>query len=233
MFQFAQIMRHHCLHEITRLFVDLFVINDDFTDIPTEIVTQSANNDIAFLIQQDGALVFGIGLLDSSPQGFQVIQVPAKFVGFTVNTRSPHDHTHIIGHIQLIEGLLNLLAIFTFNAPRNAPGFRIIRHQNQITPGQTQISCQGCAFITTFFFINLNEDFLAFTQHVFDIRAIGSLGIRVIILRCYFAKRQKAMTLRAIVDESGFKARFDTGNNALVDIGLFLCSQGMFNIKIV
>ncbi len=74
--ELADIVRHDCLHEITRLVEYLIIVNDNFTDVASEIVTQGADNDIAFLIQQRRAFVLAVGLLDGIPQGFEVVQIP-------------------------------------------------------------------------------------------------------------------------------------------------------------
>ena len=41
------------------------------------------------------------------------------------------------------------------------------------------------------------------------------------------------MTVGAIVDEGGFKAGFDTGDAALVDVGLFLDAVAVFDVEVV
>jgi hypothetical protein len=63
------------------------------------------------------------------------------------------------------------------------PRARVVRHQYQIAARQADKGGERSAFVATFFFINLNDNFLTFTQNVFDIRTT----VRIVVGREVFA----------------------------------------------
>ncbi len=46
-------------------------------------------------------------------------------------------------------------------------------------------------------------------------------------------EREEAVTLSTVVNKCGFKARFDTGNFAFVDVRFFLFVSRAFDIQVV
>lgn len=76
--------------------------------------------------------------------------------------------SHAVGHFQVFHGLFQLSALITFNPTGDTTGARVVGHEYQVRAGQTDKGGQGGALVTTFFFIYLNYDFLAFTDHFFN-----------------------------------------------------------------
>ncbi len=63
----ARVLRHDLADEVESLFLDLWAVNQHFTDVLAQIVTNGADDDIAFLIDQERALAFFGGTLDGFP----------------------------------------------------------------------------------------------------------------------------------------------------------------------
>ena len=51
--ELVQVLRHHLLHEILGLAMDGRVVHQDFADVGAQIVAQGADDDVAFLIDQE------------------------------------------------------------------------------------------------------------------------------------------------------------------------------------
>jgi hypothetical protein len=81
----------------------------------------------------------------------------------------------------------------------DAAGTRVVRHQHQVTAGQADEGGQGGAFVATFFFLDLNDDFLAFAQDVLDVDA-AFRGFLEVFAGDFF-EWQEAVALGAEVDE--------------------------------
>ena len=51
--------------------------------------------------------------------------------------------------------------------------------------------------------------------------------------KALYLQRQKAVTIGAVVDEGSFEGRFETGDAAFVDVGLFLDAIAVFDIEVI
>ena len=70
--------------------------------------------------------------------------------------------------MQLVHRLAQFLTLFALNATRYTAATWIVRHQNQITTSERDKCGQGSALVATLFFLDLNNQFLAFTQCILD-----------------------------------------------------------------
>ena len=131
-----------------------------------------------------------------------------------------HDEAHVGRDIEAIQGFAQFVAFFAFDAARNAAGARIVRHQHQVTPGEADEGGQCGAFVTALFLFNLNDDFLAFAQDVFDVHAAFRRFAEV--LAGDFLEGEEAVALGTEIDKSGFEAWLYAGDLAFVDIGFLL-----------
>src|SRR5699024_8736215 len=76
--EFSQAVRHDLLHELACIFENLPVIDQDFADVLAQVVAQGADDQVAFLIDQEGCLAAVSGVLDGAPQLQQIVQVPLQ-----------------------------------------------------------------------------------------------------------------------------------------------------------
>ena len=221
----GHVTRHHVTHELLRLLVHVVSVDQDFADVGLEVIADGTNHQAGFLINQEGAgLRFG-STIDRVPQLQQVVEIPLQFFSIAADACRAGDQTHATGHVQLIHDLAKFLAIFTFDATRNTAATGIVRHQHQIAASQRDVSRQRRALVAALFLFNLNNDFLANLQGFFDGRLAG-IDTWLEIVAGNFLERQKAMTLAAVIDESGFQTGLKAGNDRLVDVALALLFGG-------
>ncbi|CAH0318463.1 hypothetical protein SRABI106_04275 [Rahnella aquatilis] len=170
---------------------DFRVIDEDLTDVRAQIITKRTNDNVAFLMDQEWRRAAFSGFLDRIPMLKTESQVPLQsFCGFT-DTGSTHNQAHAIRQLQGRQGFFQFSTVIAFNTAGNTPCAWIVWHQYQITTGQTDKRRQCCAFISTLFFIYLNNDFLAFAQHIFDVRAAMGRIIAWEIFAGNFFQRRK------------------------------------------
>jgi hypothetical protein len=163
-------------------------------------------------------------LLDGFPDSEQVVHVPAKLFGAATNPGRPDDATHAVGQGEVLERLAHDIAVLALNPARNAAGARVVRHQHDETSREADVGRESRAFRAALFLIDLDDDFLAFAQHIANLDALARLGLADEILAGDFLERQKAVPLDAIVYEARLEARLDPSDAALVDVGLALLS---------
>src|SRR5690606_36679221 len=95
----ADRLLHHLTAEVKCLIAHGRVVDQYFTDILAQVIADGADDDVAFLIDQEGATAFTGGTLDGFPQLQQIIQVPLHFLGAAVQAGGADDHAHVGGHV--------------------------------------------------------------------------------------------------------------------------------------
>ena len=227
----ARVLRHDLADEVERFFLDGFAVDQHFADVLAQIVADGANDDIAFLVDQEGAAALAGGGFDRFPQLQQVIQIPLQFLCAAAETCGTDNHAHVGGNVEAVQGCAQFVALFTFDAAGNATGARVVRHQYQIATGQADEGGQSRALVAALFLVDLDDDFLAFLEDFLDIdAAFGLLG--EVFARDFF-QRQEAVPFGAEVDEGGFQAGFDAGDATFVDVGFLLLTSAGFDIQVV
>ncbi len=216
----AGVLRHHLTDEGQCFFLGFDAVDQDFTDILTQVVADGADDDVAFLVDKERGGAIEGRFLDGGPQLQQVIEVPLHFFAAAAQACSTNDQTHVGWRDQAIEGFTQFVALFTFDTTRDAAGTRVVGHQNQVAAGKADEGGQGCALVATFFFLDLDDDFLAFAQDVLDVDAAFRGFLEV--LAGDFLEGQKAVALRAEIDKGSLKAGFDASDSAFIDVGLLL-----------
>ena len=93
-------------------------------------------------------------------------EIPLQRVGGFAYARGANDQAHAVRQLQRGERFFQLGAIVALDAAGNTAGTRVVRHQHQIAAREADEGGQGGAFVATFFFVYLNDDFLAFAQHL-------------------------------------------------------------------
>ncbi len=141
------------------------------------------------------------------------------------------DDAHAGRYVQLVHGFAQFLAVFTLDTARNTAAAWIIGHKNQVAASQRDEGGKGGAFIAALFLFDLNDQFLAFSQGVLDTRCAYVDPFLEIRSR-HFLERKETMALFAVADKAGFKARFDSGDHAFVDVAFALFAPGGFYVQI-
>ena len=174
--QLALAVGHHLFNKIFGGFIHIRVINQDFTDVFTEVVTQCADNHIAFLINQEGGIAFLRCLFDRTPHLHLVIHIPLQLFCGASHTGGAHNQAHALGNFQAIHGFTDFFTVIAFDAARHATGAWVIRHQHQIAPSQREEGGQGSALVATLFLVYLNNNLLAFLDRAANIRPTGGIA---------------------------------------------------------
>src|SRR5690606_41034208 len=91
--------------------------------------------------------------------------------------------------------------------------------------------CSSDLFVATFFFFDLNDEFLAFGQGVLDTRS-AYVDPFLEVTAGNFLEGQKAVTFFAVTDEAGFETGFDAGDDTFVDVTFTLLASGGFDVEV-
>ncbi len=219
----AGVLRHHLADKGQGFFLSFNAVDQHFADVLAQVIADGADDDVAFLIDQERRGTIKRRFFDSGPELQQVVEVPLHFFAAAAKAGSAHDQAHVGRSDQAIQRFTQFIAFFAFDAARNAAGTRVVRHQHQVTTGQADEGGQGCALVATFFFFDLNDNFLAFGQDVLDVDAAFRCFLEV--FAGDFFEWQEAMALRAKIDKGSLEAWFDASNPAFIDVGLLLLAR--------
>ena len=230
--QLAQLVRHHLLHEVSGFLVHLLAVDEDFADVIAQVVTQGADHQARFLVDQERTRLAQRGVGDGAPDLQQVVEVPLQLFGIAADAGGADDDAHAVRDIQDVHGFLQRGAVVAFNAARDATGARAVRHQHHVAAGQRDVGGQGGALVAALFLVHLHDDFLAFAQEFLD-GALVRVGAIAEIVAGDFLQRQEAMLFTAVFDEGGFQGGLDADDPALVDVRFFLFAGRLFDIDVV
>src|SRR5690606_32027655 len=230
-FHAVDVVGHDHAHERGRLVVDVVRIDQDFTDFGRKIIADGADHQAGFQVDQDRCLVLAGGRVDGAPELQQVVQVPLQFLDAAADAGGAGNHAHAGRDFQLIHGFAQFLAVLALDAARHAAAARVVGHQHQVAAGQGNEGGQGGALVAAFFLFDLDDEFLAFGQGVLD---AGGAHIHAFleVAAGDFLEGQEAVAVFAVVDEAGFQARFDPGDDALVDVAFALFAPGGLDVQI-
>ena len=131
----------------------------------------------------------------------------------------------------MIDSFAQFRAFFAFNAARNTAAARVVRHQYQVTAGQTDESGERRTLGAAFILVDLHDQLLAFAQRVLDAGA-GDVYTGFEVGVGDFLEWQETVPLAAIIDKGGFEAGLDAGDDTLVDIAFALLFACGFNVQI-
>jgi len=227
----AGVLRHHLADERQGFFLGIDAVDQHFADVLAQVVADGADDDVAFLVDQEGRGTVLGRFLDGGPQLQQVIEVPLHFFAATAKAGSAYDQAHVARYGQAVQGFTQFVALFAFDTARDATGTRVVGHQHQVAASQADEGGQGGAFVAALFLLDLDDDFLAFAQDFLDVDPAFRGLLEV--LAGDFLQRQEAVTFGAEVDEGGFEAGLDPGDLAFVDVGLFLLARAGLDVQVV
>ncbi|MCY1277542.1 hypothetical protein D9M70_262410 [compost metagenome] len=226
----ARVLRHDLADEVQRFFLGVDAVDQHFADVLAQVVADGADDDVAFLVDQEGRAALAGGFLDGAPELQQVVEVPLQLFGAAAEARGAHDQAHVARHVQAVQGFAQFVALFAFDAAGNAAGARVVRHQHQVAAGEADEGGEGGALVAAFLFLDLDDDFLALAQHITDVDA--PFGVLLEVFAGDFLEGEEAVALCAEVDEGGFKAGFDAGDAAFVDVGLLLFAGAGLDVQV-
>ena len=222
---------HDVGHELARLLVNVVGVEQDVADVIVEIVADGADDEARFLIDQERALAALARAVDGGPELEQVVQVPLQFGRAAADAGGAGDDAGAGRVFQLVHCFFELGAVFTFNAARDATAAWVVRHQHDVAPGQRHKRGQGCALVAALFFFDLDQQLLAFADHIVDAGLVDRHALREVLARD-FLERQKAVAVFAVIDKTRFQRRLDAGDDGLVNVALALFAPFDFNFVV-
>src|SRR5258708_39080881 len=140
------VVGHDVAHERHRLLEDRIGVDQDLADVGLEVVADGADDEAAFLVDEERRrveeLALGVtrrlGRLDDlAPELEQVGEIPLQLLVRAPDSGGAADDTHSSRHVQLVHDLAQLVAILALDAARHAAPARIVRHQPEIAPAHT------------------------------------------------------------------------------------------------
>ena len=193
---------HHLADEAQRLLMDLGAVDQHLADVLAQVVAHGADDDVGLAVDQEGGGALAGLTGDRLPHLHQVVEVPLQLLGAAADARGAHDQAHAVRHAELVHGLLELAALLTLDAPRDAAGLGVVGHQHQEAAGQGDEGGQGGALVAALLLVDLDDDLLALLQHLLD--AGAPIGLLDEVLPGDLLEGQEAVAVGAEVDEGGF-----------------------------
>ncbi len=232
MLELAQGLRHHLLHELAGVLVHLLGVHQDLADVGAQVVTQGAHDQARFLVDQERGRLAQCGFGDGAPDVEQVIQIPLQLFRIAADAGGTDDHAHVVGDVQLVQGVLQGGPVFALDATGDTAGAGRVRHQHHVTAGQRDERGQGGALVATLFLVDLDNDLLAFLQQFADAGlVVVDTGLEVIAGD--FLQRQEAMAAATVFNEGRFQRGLDAEDPALVDVGLLLFLRRLLDVDVI
>ena len=200
----GRVFRHHMVHELMRLLVNIVGIDQDVADFRAEIITQGSHHQVAFLVNQKSAFSSLGCAVNGLPQFEQVVKIPLQLRRVAANAGRARNDAHALRILELVHCLLELGAFISFDAAAHAATAGVVGHQHHIAARQTDESGQRRALVAALFFFHLYQQFLAFTNRVADARLAGRNTFGK-VLTGNFLERQKPMPFFTVIDKTGFQ----------------------------
>ena len=111
-------------------------VDEDLTDILTEIIPNGPKDDVVFLIDQLRRGVLLHGAADGFPDLAKVIEVPLELFTASADAGGAHDHAHAVFNGEAAHRVPELVPLFPFDTTGDAARARIVRHEYQVTPSK-------------------------------------------------------------------------------------------------
>ena len=187
-FDAGGMLGHDMRHELLRLVVDVVGVDQDVADVIVEVIADGANHQTRFLVNQERTFAAFGRAVDGGPQLEQVIQVPLQLGRTPADTCGACNDGHTVRVFQLVHGLFELGPVVAFDATAYAAAARVVGHQHHVTAGQRHKSGQRRAFVAALFFFHLDQQFLAFADHILDAGLRGRHIAREILFGDFFER---------------------------------------------
>ena len=111
------------------------------------------------------------GGFDRAPELQQVVQVPLQLFERAADAGGAADDAHALRHFELVDEVAQLVALLALDAARHAAAARVVRHQHEVAAGQADEGGERGALVAALVLVDLDDQLLAFAQHVLDARA--------------------------------------------------------------
>ena len=129
------IVRHDLSYKGGSFRVRCFALNQYLADISSEVIPDGSQYSAVFLVKQGRVRLFLFSGLNGLPNLQQVVQIPVQFLGTAANAGCSHDDAHTLRYFHLRHRCPQLISFFAFNASRDAPCTRVVRHENHVSTG--------------------------------------------------------------------------------------------------
>ncbi len=231
--QLLQVVGHDPGHEFMCGVVGVLVINQDLADILTQVVANCTDDDVTLAVDQEWGGLFG-RLLDTAPDLVLIVEIPLQLLRGFADPCGTDDCTRPLGDLHLPHCGSELLAILALDSARDATRTRVVGHVDQVASRHADKGGQRGPLVATLLFLNLYDDLLPLTDCCSDGGASTTLKCPLLeVVAGDLLEGEKAVALTAIIDKSGLKAGFDTGDLSLVDVALFLLVGCALDVEVV
>ena len=230
---------HHLLDELRGFGERLLAVDEHLTDVLAQVIPNGPQDDVVLLIDQRGSLLLAAGGLDGLPQLEEIVEVPLQFLGAAPDPGRADDDPHAVGNLETAQGIAKLFALLAFYPPRDAPGARIVGHEDHVPSGKAQEGGERGPLVAPLLLVHLDEELLAGRDEVADgnpaavaFRLGGLLRLDE-QLPGDLLRGQKAVPLGAELDEGGAEARLYAGYLRLIDVPLLLFPPVTLDIEVI
>jgi hypothetical protein len=159
---------HHMGHELLGLVEDVVGVDQDLADVGGEVVADRADHQRRLLVDQERALA-GLGrAVDRGPELQHVVQVPLQLGRGAADAGGSRDQRHALRVLELVEVLLQLLAVLALDPARDAAAARVVRHQHEVAAGQRDERRQRRPLVAALFLLDLDQQRVAVADRVLD-----------------------------------------------------------------
>ena len=227
-------LRHHLSDEVLGLLIHIRIIDEDLVHVLAEIVTDCADDDVAFLVDEKRSRPLVHRCLDRAPQLEQVVEIPLQLFLRLSDPRRTHDKPHTYRNFEGAQRLAQLCPILALDASRDPARPRIVGHEDEITSGKAWKSGKRGSLLAALLLLHLHEKLQPFRKSILDGHGLTGIGLLLgVVLACDLLERQEAVPLRPVVDERGFEAGLDPCDLRLVDARFALAARGDLDVEVV
>ena len=213
------------------MFVNVVGIDQDIADIVVEVITNGADHQAGFLIDQESAFARIARFFNGAPEFEQIAQIPLQLRGAAAYAVGARNDGHAVGIFQLVHVFFQLGAFIALDAAANTTTTRVVGHQDHIAASQADKGGERCAFVAALFFLNLHKQILAFADHILNARlAWGDCALKV-LFRDFF-KGQKTVAVFAVIDKTRFERRLNARDDGFIDIAFALLAPFDFGFVV-
>ena len=221
---------HDVAHELLSLVVDVVGVDQDVADVVVEVVTNRANDQRRFLVNQESAFALG-GTVNGGPQLEQVVQVPLQLGRGAANACCAGDDGHALGVFQLVHRFFELGPVVALDAAADTATTGVVGHEHHVTARQADEGGQGCALVAALFFFDLHQEGLAFFDDVLDACLADGHAFSEVLARD-FLEGQKAVAVFAVIHKAGFERGLDAGHDGFVNVAFALLAAFDFDFVV-
>ena len=210
------------------------IVHPDFADIVGEVVAHGPFGQAGLLVDAGRSSDPRGVLADFIPGTLEVGEVVLQGGLGHAGAHCAHDDTKIIARINAVHELAQTAALFLVVHLAGNANLFLTRSEHQEASGQGNPRGQKCALGSVGFLDDLDQHFLAKTQHLLDGRILLAAHV---LLRCGevlgmdLVDLQKAVFLGAEIHEGSLQVDVNVDNDTAVDIALDLLL--MEHVKVV